>query len=89
MTRCESCRRDWNALMCLAESMLCCLPCLAVERWFFRQVGGWRERVATRLVQGYYGAGRRWPSANERKWCSCQSNDQVERPQKASKGENE
>jgi hypothetical protein len=47
--------------LCRAESLICWLPCIAVERWFFRQVGGWRERLATWLVQGYYGAGRRWP----------------------------
>lgn len=71
MKRCYACRRDWQAVLCFAESLLCWLPCRVTERWFFRKVGGWREYIATRLVRGYYGAGRRWPSANERKWCSC------------------
>jgi len=44
--------------LCLIESLLCKFPCYLTERWFFMRVGGIREKIATRLVQGYYGAGR-------------------------------
>lgn len=47
-----------KAYVARLESWLCWLPCMLTERWFLREVGGWRERVATRFVQGYYGAGR-------------------------------
>ena len=73
-TRCENCRRDLRAWGYLLESLLAWIPCLLTQRWFFRQVGGWREKVALYFVQYYYGAGRRWPSDGERKTCICQRN---------------
>lgn len=38
-----------------------CYPaCLLTERWFFREVGGWRERIATHFVGRYYGNRGQW-----------------------------
>jgi hypothetical protein len=69
--RCQACRYTVAKFACLCVSLLCWLPCLAVERWYFYHAGGWRESVAVWLMRGYYALGREWPSRAERKWCRC------------------
>jgi hypothetical protein len=51
-----------KAYLCFLESLLCTIPCKFTERWFFQHVGGIRERIGTRMVQGYFGAGIYWES---------------------------